>query len=87
MAKKGEFRPPAYPLREAFERATDIIYGTNCAVAVFMVGGRITTAKKTSEAYERRVALLANHLIGVYDQGADARVVMDDLREFYKDAA
>lgn len=56
-------------------------------VALFMVAGEIMSTKRTSQSFENNVARLANNLIGVYDLGADARVVREDIEVFYQSEA
>ncbi|WP_147376784.1 hypothetical protein [Noviherbaspirillum saxi] len=83
MARKGEFKQPVVPLRDAVERAMEIIDGYGCTVAIFMLAGQVTGTKKSSDAFERKTTLHANLLVGVYDQNADARQVREDLATFY----
>lgn len=52
-------------------------------MALFMLGGRVLSMKRTSRHFDDNVAWMASDLIGVYDCGADNRCVKDDLLEFY----
>jgi hypothetical protein len=83
MAQKGQFKHPVEPLPVAFDRVIDAIERSRARVAVFMVAGKILTTKSTSAAFERNLTRLANNLVGVYDRGADARGVREDLGTFY----
>lgn len=81
---KGQLKPPAVPLRKAFAQAMEAIDGSDCPVALFMVAGEVMATKKSSQAFENNVQRLASGLVGVYDEGADARSVLEDLRSFYE---
>jgi hypothetical protein len=87
MAAKGAFKPPVEPLSKACDRAMEMIDGAGCRVAIFMVAGAVTSTKSKSQSFQNNVDRLANHLVGVYDIGADARRVREDLAEFYAGAA
>jgi hypothetical protein len=84
MPPKGQFLDPVEPLSKAFDRAMEFIDGAGCQVAIFMVAGAVTSTKSKSHSYENNLSRLANHLVGVYDIGADARRVRADLSEFYR---
>lgn len=84
MAHKGQLKPPVLPLKQAFDTAMDMIDSTDVPVALFMIAGAVHSTKSTSKSYENNLARLASGLIGVYDQGADARQVLADLQEFYR---
>jgi len=83
MAHKGQFKPPVQPLSVALERAMEFIdaYGS---CALFMVAGKICASKRQSEHCEKRMQKLASNLVGVYDDGADARWLREDIEVFYR---
>jgi hypothetical protein len=83
MAHKGQLKTPVLPLKQAFDTAMDMIDSTDVPVALFMIAGSVHSTKSTSKSYENNLQRLASGLIGVYDQGADARGVLQDLSEFY----
>jgi hypothetical protein len=83
MPRKGQFLEPAEPLIKACDRAMEMIDSAGCKVAIFMVAGAVTSTKSRSRSFENNLSRLANHLVGVYDIGADARRVREDLAEFY----
>lgn len=87
MSQRAQFKPPIEPLQKAFERAMEAIDRGCEGTAVFMVAGRVRATKKGSPSFERNLRRLRNNVVGVYDLGADARHVRDDLAEFYRDAA
>lgn len=87
MAKRGQFKRPVEPLEKAFQHAMDAIGSNEEGVALFMVAGEIMSTKRTSQSFENNVQRLANNLIGVYDIGADARVVREDIELFYQTEA
>ena len=84
MAAKGQLKPPVAPLQRAFQHAMDVIDSADCQVAIFMVGGEVMATKQTSMAFNNNIERLSSGLVGVYDMGADARGVLEDLGEFYK---
>lgn len=84
MAAKGQFKAPVEPLTRALDRAMEAIDGADGEVAIFMVAGEVLSTRRTSQAFDYNVTRLANNLVGVYDIGADARHVREDLGEFYQ---
>ena len=84
MPAKGQFTPPVLSLGQALERAMEMIDSADCDVAIFIVGGALTSTKKRSQEYENNVRKLAPHLVGVYNAASDARRVRADLGEFYQ---
>jgi hypothetical protein len=87
MPVARKMKEPVEPLSRALDRTTELIGGTDEEVAIFMVGGEITSAKRRSQSFENNVARLVNNLVGVYNLGADARRVREDLAEFYAGVA
>lgn len=87
MAAKGQFKSPVEPLTRALDRAMEAIDGAGEEVAIFMVAGEVLSTRRSSQAFDNNTARLANNLVGVYDIGADARRVREDLGEFYKSSA
>jgi len=87
MPRKGQLLHPVETLSKACDRAMEMIDGAGCKVAIFMVAGAVTSTKSKSQSFHNNVERLANHLVGVYDIGADARRVREDLAEFYAGAA
>lgn len=77
------FAVPQVPLHEAVEYAIHKITEADCPVAVFMVAGKITCTKKTSDTFEVKTQELKNNLVGVYDLGADHRRLREDIATFY----
>lgn len=83
MPQKGELKAPVAPLRDALERAMNIIDGYGCTVAIFMIGGKVSGTKTHSLSFANRLRLNGNLLVGVYDPYVDARMVEEDLAVFY----
>lgn len=83
IAAKGQLKPPVQPIERAYSRAIDYLdrYG---AGALFMKGGEVRFTRMDAPAFNSQVERLASGLVGVYDLGADARHVKEDLMEFYK---
>ncbi len=79
-----QLKPPVAPLKEAHERAMEMIESSRVRVAVFIVGGAVKCAKSSSPTFDARVKRLASGLVGVYDLGADSRQVYADLGVFYE---
>lgn len=86
MPTKGKFSPPALPLGQALEKAMELIDGADCDIAIFMIGGNLSSTKKRSEHYSTRLKKLSCNLVGVYNDRTDARWVRADLSEFYRGA-
>lgn len=84
MAHLGQFKAPVLPLAEAHKRAMEMIDACEEGVAIFMVGGKLTSSKKKSAKYPVRLRTLANNLVGVYDWHVDPRYVLADIEEFYR---
>ncbi len=61
----------------------ELIDSADCDIAIFMIGGTLSSTKKRSQEYETNVRKLAPHLVGVYNIESDARRVRADLGEFY----
>lgn len=87
MPTARKMKEPVESLSKALDRTMELIGGANEEVAIFMVGGEITSTKRRSQSFENNVERLANNLVGVYNLGADARYVRGDLAEFYKGRA
>jgi UV DNA damage repair endonuclease len=87
MPAARKMKEPVEPLSRALDRTMELIGGTDEEVAIFMVGGEITSTKRRSQSFENNVARLVNNLVGVYNLGADACRVREDLAEFYAGVA
>lgn len=83
MATKGQLKPPILPLIAAHRKAMELI-DRDEVCALFMRGGVLTSTKKASPAFASNLARRAASLVGVYDDGADCRWVLEDLKEFYR---
>jgi hypothetical protein len=83
MATKGQLKPPVLPLIAAHRKAMELI-DRDKVCALFIRGGVLTSTKKSSSAFEVTIARRAGSLVGVYDDGADCRWVLEDLKEFYR---
>lgn len=73
-------KPADGTLQGEFEHAMDIIDGSKTKVALFLIGGHVRCTKLTSMYYGPNMRKHKDALIGVYDQSADARSVLDDIR-------
>ena len=86
MLAARKLKEPVESLSKALDRAMELIDGAHDEVAIFIVGGALTSTKRRSQSFENNLAQLANNLVGVYNLGADARCVRADLAEFYRDS-
>jgi hypothetical protein len=84
MPRKGQLRPPMIPLQVAFDRVMESIDGCDDRVAVFMVGGNLMCTKSSSPSFEGNLDRLGGGIVGVYTIAADARHVLEDLKQFYR---
>tara|TARA_R110001599_G_scaffold171353_1_gene362420 strand:+ start:438410 stop:438682 length:273 start_codon:yes stop_codon:yes gene_type:complete len=84
MANAGQFKKPLMSIADAHKRAMMLLDTCDDGIALFMVGGKITSTRKRSQSYSRRLKTLANNLIGVYDWYVDQRDVLEDIKEHYK---
>jgi hypothetical protein len=85
MPAKGQLMHPKLSLRSAHDRVMNRIDALGVAIGVFFVGGEITCMRRSAPGFSRRAEKLNSQFVGVYDQGADSRVVMADLKTFYPD--
>lgn len=83
MAQKGELNPPVETVQQSFRRAMKAYGNADCQIAIFMIGGKISSTSETSAEYKRRVDLFESSLIGVYDIATDARQILDDIEAYY----
>jgi hypothetical protein len=87
MRIKGKLNPPVRPIQENFKKVMDLIDSYDVGCAIFMVGGEVMSTKRTSRSFENNLKRLESGLVGVYEFGVDARYVLDDLKEFYREHA
>lgn len=71
-------------LQETFYKAMHIIDNRDEPVALWLVDGKLLSAGAGQYEFERRMKKLRENMVGLYTQGVDARLVLEDLREFYK---
>ena len=83
MAARGQLIAPKLPLRITHELVMKRIDAWEEPVGVFLVGGQIFCMRRAAPGFNKRSKVLANQLVGVYDDGIDSRVVMADLKTFY----
>lgn len=84
MAQKGELNPPVETVQQSFRRAMKAYGNADCQIAIFMIGGKISSSSSDSVKYQRRVDLFESSLIGIYDITTDARQILDDIEAYYK---
>lgn len=83
MPAKGQLMAPKLPLRLTHEQVMKRIDAWDEPIGIFMVGGRILCMRRTAPGFNKRSKVLANQLVGVYDNSIDSRIVMADLKTFY----
>jgi hypothetical protein len=93
LAKRKEkraqkIRAPEIPLSKAIQSACDLIdEGKGNPVALFFRAGKVVGEFNTKRMFMGKSRLRPKHLVGVYTDQVDARVLRADLQEFYKAAA
>jgi hypothetical protein len=84
MPQKGEFKSPIESAEKAFNRAISITDSFTCDFALYMMGGQIRCARKSSSCYERRINKFKNALIGVYRRDVDYSLIKQDIEAYYE---
>jgi F0F1-type ATP synthase gamma subunit len=84
MAKKGQLNAPVESVQKAFKRAIKAYSNSDNEIAIFMIGGKISSTSADSPNYKNRVDLFESSLIGIYDIASDARHILDDIEAYYK---
>lgn len=84
MAKKGQLNAPVESVQKAFKRAMKAYSNSDNEIAIFMIGGKISSTSADSANYKKRVDQFESSLIGIYDIASDARQILDDIEAYYK---
>lgn len=84
MAHKGQFKTPKLSLNDAVDRAMKFIDHYQEGCAVFIIGGKICASKRNGAGFDSRTKTLLGNLVGVYDDGVDARRLREDIEVFYR---
>jgi hypothetical protein len=87
MATLGQLKAPVLPLKTAYLKALELINSHEEGCAVFMLAGDVHATGRDSPSFQNNVDRIKGGLIGVYDLGADARQVFEDIKEFYREVA
>lgn len=75
-------KPADGTLQGEFEHAMDILDGASGPLAMYWIDGHVRCVKRSSmSCWTKFMRKHQERLIGVYDQGADARCVLADIRE------
>ena len=85
MVKKGQLNTPVESVQKAFKRAMKAYGNTDNEIAIFMIGGKISSTSADSPSYKKRVDMFKTSLIGVYDISTDVRQILDDIEAYYKE--
>lgn len=74
-------KPADGTLHGEFEHAMDILDGASGPIAMFFIDGHVRCVKQKSIRWGKYMRTYRQQMIGVYDQGADARGVLEDIRD------